>query len=71
MSTPAEDLSSEIIPFKKIAEAFALWGSVLVTIIHALDRGKVEPSDFEKFIEEKETAAARTELETEYPENGT
>ena len=61
-------LSDALVPFKEISDAFATWGDILVRIIEALKRGKVEPSDFEKFIEEKETAAARAELEAEYPE---
>ena len=61
-------LSDKLFPFKEVADAFAVWGDVLVRIIAALKRGKIEPTEFEKFIEEKETAAARAELGTEYPE---
>lgn len=54
----------------EVLDAFAKFGPTLTIIIRTLRGGSMQPSDFEKFIEETATAAARAEISAEFPEDG-
>lgn len=54
--------------FQEFSKAVAEFGPTIELIINCLNRRKLLPSDFERFIEQSETAAYRAEIDAEFKE---